>query len=67
MSENNDKKYVVTFAPEKSTKNTIRFKEVLETDLDTAIIGTLYVQKLALKALEYDGVSNIEVTLTSVK
>lgn len=35
----------VTFEFEKDTKNTIRFKEVLNGPLDVANIGTLYVPK----------------------
>lgn len=38
----------VNFAMEKSTKNTIRFSEVLENELDAPKIGTIYVPKATL-------------------
>lgn len=38
----------VTFKMEKATKNTIRFEEVLENDLQAPKIGTLYVPKSTL-------------------
>lgn len=41
----------VTFKQEKVTKNTIKFAEVLENDLDVPKIGTLYVQKATLKEI----------------
>ena len=53
----------VTFEFEKDTKNTIRFKEVLNGPLDVANIGTLYVPKMTLKALGYQEGQKLEVTL----
>ena len=53
----------VTFEFEKDTKNTIRFKEVLEGPLDAANIGTLYVPKMTLKAIGYQEGQKLEVTL----
>ena len=41
----------VTFKQEKITKNTIKFAEILESDLDAPKIGTLYVQKATLKEI----------------
>ena len=41
----------VKFKQEKVTKNTIKFAEVLESDLDAAKIGALYVQKTTLKEI----------------
>lgn len=41
----------VKFKQERVTKNTIKFAEVLESDLDAAKIGTLYVQKTTLKEI----------------
>lgn len=38
----------VKFNMEKATKNTIRFTEVLENELDAPKIGTLYVPKATL-------------------
>ena len=35
----------VKFKMEKATKNTIRFTEILENELDAPKIGTLYVPK----------------------
>lgn len=42
---------VVTFKQEKVTKNTVKFTEVLENELDAPKIGTLYVQKATLKEI----------------
>ena len=53
----------VTFEFEKDTKNTIRFKEVLEGPLDVANIGTLYVPKMTLKAIGYQEGQKLEVSL----
>ena len=53
----------VTFEFEKDTKNTIRFKEVLNGPLDVANIGTLYVPKITLKAIGYQEGQKLEVTL----
>lgn len=53
----------VTFEFEKDTKNTIRFKEVLNGPLDVANIGTLYVPKMTLKAIGYQEGQKLEVTL----
>ena len=41
----------VTFKQEKVTKNTVKFTEVLENELDAPKIGTLYVQKATLKEM----------------
>ena len=43
----------VNFEFEKETKNTIRFKEVLDGPLDVPNIGTLYVPKQTLKQIGY--------------
>lgn len=53
----------VTFEYEKDTKNTIRFKEVLNGPLDVATIGTLYVPKMTLKVIGYQEGQKLEVTL----
>lgn len=53
----------VTFEFEKDTKNTIRFKEVLNGPLDVANIGTLYVPKMTLKVIGYKEGQKLEVTL----
>lgn len=41
----------VKFTMEKATKNTIRFAEVLENELDAPKIGTVYVPKATLSAI----------------
>ena len=41
----------ITMNMEKATKNTIRFSEVLESELDAPSIGTIYVPKATLKAI----------------
>ena len=57
----------VTFEYEKDTKNTIRFKEALSGPLDAPSIGTLYVPKTTLKALNYKEGQKLEVTLNVQK
>jgi len=37
-----------TFEMEKATKNTIRFAEVLENELDAPTIGNIYIPKATL-------------------
>lgn len=54
----------VKFEQEKVTKNTIRFAEIIETD--AAAIGTLYVQKSALREIGWEEGQKIEVTLEVV-
>lgn len=41
----------VKFTMEKATKNTIRFTEIRESDLDASKVGTVYVPKATLKEL----------------
>lgn len=41
----------VKFNMEKATKNTIRFTELLENELDAPKIGTLYVPKSTLGSI----------------
>ena len=43
----------VLFEMEKATKNTIRFKEKLENDLDAAKIGTIYIPKATLGEIKW--------------
>lgn len=54
---------ILKFRQEKVTKNTIKFAEVLENDLDTAKIGVLYVQKSTLKDLGWSDGKQLEVEL----
>jgi hypothetical protein len=53
----------VTFEFEKDTKNTVRFKEVLNGPLDAPTIGTLYVPKQTLKTIGYKEGSKLLVDL----
>lgn len=53
----------VKFEFEKDTKNTIRFKEVLNGPLDTPKINTLYVSKGTLKELGYVEGAQLEVSI----
>ena len=55
----------VSFEFEKETKNTIRFKEVLDRPLDVPNIGTLYVPKQTLKQIGYKEGSKLIVELKS--
>lgn len=41
----------VTFEMEKATKNTIRFAEILDSELDAPKIGSVYVPKSTLGEL----------------
>ena len=56
----------VKFKQEKVTKNTIKFAEILESDLDTAKIGTLYVQKATLKEIGWQDGKELTVELNVV-
>lgn len=55
----------VAFEFEKDTKNTIRFKEVLNGPLDVAQIGTLYVPKATLKQIDFKEGQQLVVSLSS--
>ena len=52
----------IKFAQEKVTKNTVRFTEVVD-GMDSPAIGTLYVQKHALKEIDYEEGQQLSVTL----
>lgn len=56
-------KHLVRFSQERITKNTIRFQEQLESELDVPAIGTLYVQKTALARIGYTSGAELLVTL----
>ena len=45
----------ITFAPEKTTANAVKFAEVMESEFAPQKIGALYVQKSALAGLKYTG------------
>lgn len=57
----------VTFTMEKATKNTIRFAEVLESDLAAPKVGSIYIPKSTLGELKWkegDAIT-IEVSVNS--
>lgn len=41
----------ITLKMEKATKNTIRFEEVLESELDAPKLGSVYIPKATLSEL----------------
>lgn len=43
----------VKFRMEKETKNTIRFTEILENELDAPKVGTIYVPKSTLGSISW--------------
>lgn len=53
----------VIFKMEKETRNTIKFAEVLQDELDAAKIGTLYVQKATLKEIGWQSGKPLEIEL----
>lgn len=54
----------VKFKMEKATKNTIRFTEVLEHDLDTPKIRTIYVPKATLRSAGWSEGKDLVVELS---
>ena len=57
----------VQFKMEKATKNTIRFQEVLASELDAPKIGTLYIPKSTLTELKWAEGMNISVEVKTSK
>jgi len=53
----------VTFEMEKATKNTIRFAEVLESDLAAPKIGAVYIPKSTLGELGWKEGNTIVIEL----
>ena len=53
----------VTFKMEKATKNTIKFEEILESELSAPKVGTLYVPKSTLGELGWSEGKNLTVNL----
>lgn len=49
----------IKFVFERETKNTVRYAEEPEKITDPVVIGTLYVQKAALKELKPSGTPDI--------
>lgn len=48
------KKVTVRFELEKVTKNTIRFREVLDSPLDSPSVGVVYVPKATLREIGWE-------------
>ena len=57
----------VKMTMEKATKNTIRFAEVLENELDAPKIGTIYVPKSTLGAIGWKEGMNIAVEISAAE
>lgn len=57
----------IKFLQERITKNTVRFQEQLESELDVPVIGTLYVQKTALAKLGYKEGATLVVAFEVLK
>lgn len=53
----------ITLTAEKTTKNTVRFTEVLEGKLTNPVIGTLYVPKETLKAMSWNDGDDLTVDI----
>lgn len=53
----------VVFKMEKATKNTIRFTEVLASELDAPKIGTIYIPKSTLTELKWTDGTNLILDL----
>lgn len=58
-----DNNVTVTLAPEKVTKNTVRFTEQLESEFTAPTIGTIYIPKATLGQLGYANGDNLVLTL----
>ena len=54
----------VTMVAEKTTKNTVRFTEVLEGKLTNPVIGTMYVPKDTLKAMAWEEGADITLEIS---
>lgn len=57
------KTVTVNFAPEKITKNTVRFTETLETEFAAPVIGTIYVPKATLGTIGYAKGKTLTITI----
>lgn len=54
----------ITFEMEKATKNTIRFTEVLASELDAPKIGSIYIPKSTLGELKWKEGDQITIELS---
>lgn len=55
----------VEFKMDRTTKNTIRFAEVTESDMDAPKIGTIYVPKATLKVLGFKDGGTLVVKIST--
>lgn len=55
----------ITMTVERTTKNTVRFTEVLEGKLTNPIIGTVYVPKDTLKAMGWKEGDDISLDISA--
>lgn len=53
----------VKFTMEKATKNTIKFEEMLESELSAPKVGTIYVPKSTLGELGWSEGKSLEINL----
>jgi hypothetical protein len=53
----------VTLKMEKVTKNTIRFEEILASELDAPKIGSIYIPKSTLGELNWKEGDNLVITI----
>ena len=53
----------VTFEMEKVTKNTIRFAEVMESELDAPKIGSIYIPKATLGEIGWEEGKKLEIEI----
>lgn len=51
------------FESERVTKNAVRFKEVLKSDLDEPRIGTLYMKKSTLREMGWKEGQRLQVSV----
>ena len=53
----------INFKPEKETKNTIMFSEILEGNMTNPVIGNVYFQKESLKTMDWKEGKCISLTI----
>lgn len=53
----------IMFKMEKATKNTIRFEEILESELDAPKLGSIYIPKSTLGELGWKDGKTVEIEL----
>lgn len=57
----------ITLKMEKATKNTIRFEEVLESELSAPKVGTIYVPKSTLGEIGWKEGDTLEINIGVAK